>query len=118
MGEDLPDSIRKKSKSMDFKFNYKDLKTDFYVFHKYTKESGGAQDNQKNDVIFSMQSAKSPYPCEKNFVVFYICDGEYYDEQKMNELNNHINGISNFYLIKSENLEKCLKKYYNYFNEY
>ncbi|AHI53836.1 hypothetical protein SSABA_v1c04270 [Spiroplasma sabaudiense Ar-1343] len=112
-GRDVPISIRKKAKSIDFKFMYKDLKTEFYVFHKYTGESGGAQDNQKNDIINSMNAAKSAHPCDKDFVLFYICDGAYYNKEKMIELGNNITGISNFYLLKSGDLENKLKSIFD-----
>ncbi len=65
-------------KSIDFiweyTFNNKTLK--FYATHKHTDSSGGAQDNQYNDVQEFHESAKSCM--EPDIVLLSITDGSYY----------------------------------------
>lgn len=50
-----------------------------YASHKHTKESGGAQDNQYNDIKTFMQLAKLNK--DKNTIFLAICDGEYYQQK-------------------------------------
>lgn len=82
-----------KTKSIDFEIDYMVIK--IYASHKYTEESGGAQDNQRDDVgVFIEEAKKVRLPG-----VFFIAivDGDYYkikntqtgktrlEELKMNE---------------------------------
>jgi len=59
-----------KSKSADFLFN------GIYFTQKYTAESGGAQDNQYNDVVDFLVKDSI------NYKVGAIVDGEYWDKKK------------------------------------
>lgn len=70
------------NKSIDFYWEY--VNTDGVVFkcyatHKYTKQSGGAQDNQFNDVQNFVNSANG-YSKNDGIIFFAICDGEFYKE--------------------------------------
>lgn len=61
-------------KSIDFHWTY-DGK-EYYAAHKYTKDEGGAQDNQCKDLMdFLSNASKSKMP---NVVFFAIGDGAYY----------------------------------------
>ena len=75
-------STNNHTKSIDFQWKY--LKFNIYATHKYTKESGGAQDNQYKDIISFLEHAKQHTKGENLFVA--ICDGEYY--LKNNRLND------------------------------
>ncbi|ARU91842.1 hypothetical protein SCLARK_001306 [Spiroplasma clarkii] len=57
---------------MDFYFKYGSIDVDFYVFHKYTGESGGAQDIQKNNVISAINRASSAYINKKYMFFLYV----------------------------------------------
>ncbi|MBP5835829.1 hypothetical protein [Candidatus Phytoplasma meliae] len=97
-----------KGKSIDFSFKYKDFEVMFYVFHKYTKESGGSQDNQKNDVKISIEEAKTDTKeYNENIMVLFVCDGEYYNEYKMQELKKTATQ-DNLKVLKSNELQSFL----------
>lgn len=71
------------SKTIDFAFEYEfnNKKLYFYATHKYTKEKGGAQDNQFNDVkLFLKQAMLNTNP---DIVLLSITDGEYYQSSKI-----------------------------------
>lgn len=74
-------SLAKTSKSIDFEWKYVAESGDaitFYATHKYTKNEGGGQDNQYNDVVEFMEASSS---CSDNNVFFFaICDGPYYNK--------------------------------------
>lgn len=77
-----PDGSAQDSKSLDFRW-----KTGGYVCyasHKYTHESGGAQDHQFRDqkrFLENFQKHGNPQA-----VCFAVCDGAYYTDKKMREL--------------------------------
>lgn len=65
------------SKSIDFiiygKYNV------YAITHKYTKEAGGSQDNQYQDLVKFLQcSPKNPKYMGKDLIVAAIADGDYY----------------------------------------
>jgi hypothetical protein len=99
-------SITKQAKSMDFHFKYDGIDADFYVFHKYTKEAGGAQDNQKNDVINAIDKASAVHISDKIYVLF-VCDGEYYNSKNWKDVDVHVRD-DNFKLLKSGQIEEYL----------
>lgn len=71
-----------------YEFNGK--KIQFYSSCKHTNESGGAQDNQKNDVVSFLKEAQK---AEDNDIFFVaIVDGEYYDDKKMKALQESFTG--------------------------
>ncbi|WP_284928804.1 hypothetical protein [Candidatus Phytoplasma sp. AldY-WA1] len=104
--------ISSKGKSIDFSFKYKDLEIIFYVFHKYTKESGGSQDNQKNDVKISIEESKTDtQKYNKNIMVLFICDGDYYDKNKIQELKK-VTTQQNLKVLSSNELQFFLDQFY------
>ena len=73
-------------KSLDFM--WETGKTICYAMHKYTKEGGGNQDSQFQEMVLLLRNFQS---CnDKNCILFVIADGEYYHGKKMNELRNHV----------------------------
>lgn len=78
---------KKTEKSIDFIWNYtfKDKQLQFYATHKYTKNSGGSQDNQYNDVKAFHNEAKECI--DNNICLLSITDGEYY-LRKISGTNN------------------------------
>lgn len=65
------------TKSVDFRFEYG--KFTFFASHKYTKNEGGAQDNQYKDVQEFLREARDSTLA--NTVFLAICDGEYYQHK-------------------------------------
>ncbi|MDR2191613.1 MAG: hypothetical protein LBO62_01860 [Endomicrobium sp.] len=57
----------------------------FYASHKYTKESGGAQDHQFNEQAELLRKFKENN--KNNEFLFIICDGRYYTKDKVEFLN-------------------------------
>ncbi|WP_146637998.1 hypothetical protein [Spiroplasma clarkii] len=70
--KDAEKSITSQGRTMDFYFKYGSIDVDFYVFHKYTGESGGAQDIQKNNVISAINRASSAYINKKYMFFLYV----------------------------------------------
>lgn len=69
-------------KSLDFK--WQTGKTTFYAMHKYTKEGGGSQDSQYQEMIELM---KRFHGCNENrIVLLVIVDGPYYQENDARKL--------------------------------
>jgi hypothetical protein len=58
----------------------------FYASHKYTKDSGGAQDHQFNEQAGLLRKFKEN--TNTNEYLFVICDGKYYTENKINFLKD------------------------------
>jgi len=89
-GSDYPHS--KPAKSVDFSLNIKNKKGEvinFYAFHKYIEESGGAQDNQFNEIKKCIEIGRNGSQEAKRRVIF-ICDGAYFTNKKIKELKNLI----------------------------
>ena len=100
------------AKSIDFYWEYKDKK--FYAFHKYTRESGGAQDNQYNDMKSFIENANSS--AHKDHFFFAIADGEYFDTQngqagisKIENLKQLANNQRGVYALRLSELYELLK---------
>lgn len=77
----------KSYKSIDFIFNYKGYTV--VCSHKYTKEAGGAQDNQRNDLISFVKHSATP---AKKHIYVALADGEYYqlsNQTNMKAIQNH-----------------------------
>ncbi len=67
----------KDTKSIDF--SWITNQTTVYASHKYTKDEGGAQDNQYADIQEFLKNARD---CSlKNVMFIAICDGEYYQRR-------------------------------------
>jgi hypothetical protein len=67
-------------KTVDYIFEYKN--ETFVCCQKYTKEEGGHQDNQFNDVVAFLENSKEL----KNYKVICLLDGNYYNEERINKL--------------------------------
>jgi hypothetical protein len=77
------DLYRKKvGKAIDFYWENED--NIFYASHKYTRESGGAQDNQFREQKELLEKFRNNE--NENEYFFAICDGQYYTSQKMQTL--------------------------------
>lgn len=76
-------------KSLDcyFCYEYRNKKLEFYTSNKYTKSSGGAQDNQFNDLQEFMKEARDV--TDKNIFLMAVADGKYY-QNKYDEFNTRI----------------------------
>ena len=72
-----------KAKSLDF--FWKEANYEFYATHKYTKQSGGSQDNQYKDVLIDLKKWQNG-GAKDNQILVAIVDGDYYTEKKMREL--------------------------------
>ena len=78
----------RKPKSIDFYWKFKTKQNgliEFYATHKYTKEGGGAQDNQFNDIKSFLDNAQYYNKNDKFFIA--ICDGAYYNESSYSQNN-------------------------------
>jgi hypothetical protein len=89
-------------KSVDFTWECKGFT--FYVSHKYTEISGGAQDNQYKDIQDFLLHTRD---CNsKNTIFLAICDGDYYlqrdtktgDETKIKRLQRLTDNKTSFAL--------------------
>jgi hypothetical protein len=67
-------------KTVDFKWDTDGYKC--YASHKYTKDGGGAQDNQYKDLRDFMKNSRQNN--DVNIRFFAICDGEYYQHKDSN----------------------------------
>lgn len=101
-------TTNKRPKSIDFLIKLNNKKT-IYCTHKYTKESGGAQDNQLNDVLAFMENSKNLM--SNDIFCLAILDGDYYINKieninqkyktkncqaiTINNLNEYISELSN-----------------------
>ena len=70
------------SKSLDFKWKTAGIAC--YASHKYTHEGGGAQNHQFKEQKQFLQNFKEH--ADKRVAFFAICDGQYYNDEKMREL--------------------------------
>ena len=77
-------------KSLDFHWRTRGV--DVYVMHKYTKSSGGAQDNQFNEVLNLMKRFQGSNM--QGVALIVIVDGNYYGKSKVDELNRYSRGSS------------------------
>ena len=100
------------AKSIDFYWEHKGKK--FYAFHKYTRESGGAQDNQYNDMKSFIENANSS--ARQDHFFFAIADGAYFDTQngqagisKIENLKQLANNQRGVYALRLSELYELLK---------
>jgi hypothetical protein len=82
------DDLNLTSKSLDFAWEVKvgNETLKFYATHKYTNEGGGAQDHQFNEIIGFLNNANQVK--KPNVFFLAICDGDYYQNQHKNKLEN------------------------------
>ena len=110
-------------KSLDcyFCYEYKNSKLEFYTSNKYTKSSGGAQDNQFNDLQEFMKEARDV--TDKNIFLMAVADGDYY-QKKYEEFKNRIDYFNERYkgtrviaLTSNEILETVIRESVNWLSE-
>lgn len=100
-------------KSVDFywEFSFEDKKICFFASGKYTKEEGGAQDNQRNDISSFLENAKKSF--DKDLFFIALTDGEYYEKEiqkgktRIEELNEVFCG-ERCLAVSSNNLSKIV----------
>lgn len=95
---------RKGHKTIDFNIRLANGKN-LMAAHKYTKDTGGAQDNQGNDLLDFAINANSYTGDEYIFVA--IGDGEYYNVNKLKSIENK---APNVIVCNSESLVQKLKE--------
>ena len=71
-------------KSLDFRWISNGYT--FYATHKYTREAGGAQDNQYESVKTLLQAFQKGEEKDQKVVLLAIVDGPYYTGEKLKEL--------------------------------
>lgn len=86
------------TKSIDFKLEKNGKK--YYLCNKYTRISGGAQDNQKEDGLSFIHNSKSNTDINNKFI--FICDGEYYTTRLLEEIRNSLVGFDNVMIMKTD----------------
>lgn len=73
-------------KSLDFEWRTGPITC--YAAHKYTKESGGNQDSQHQEMVKLLRSFQSCH--DPDCALFVIVDGPYYTGPRMTELRHHV----------------------------
>ncbi len=92
-------------KSIDFSWKYKN--NDFYVYHKYAKDSGGHQDNQYQDLQCFIEEANKVKI--QNTFFLAVADGEFWNTMngkarmtKIERLRTLVNNTTVFALQSSD----------------
>lgn len=99
----------KPSKSLDFRWTSGGYK--IYASHKYTKQSGGAQDNQFKDVSILLEHFNKKSE-DRKIVLLVIIDGEYYNTQKLEDLHRFCNAVTPFsWALSIGDVPKWLEKH-------
>lgn len=96
---------RKLNKSIDYTWKTGDKKV--YASQKYTKDSGGSQDNQYKDIVSFLSSAIKSQ--NKEIVFFAIVDGNYFDNQLKTKLRTKYE-TSHVKICSLEELENYLEQ--------
>lgn len=103
-----------KSLDLYFCYEYKNKKLEFWTSNKYTKSSGGAQDNQFNDLQEFMKEARDV--TNKNIFLLAIADGRYYQEKydeyktRIDFLNERYKGSRVIAITSNEILETVIRE--------
>ena len=98
------EQCRKKiGKAIDF--SWENAGKIFYASHKYTRESGGAQDNQFREQKELLE--KFIKNVNENEFFFAICDGQYYSNKKMQVLKKLRTERS--FVLRIEDVVKTVK---------
>ncbi len=99
-------------KSLDFTWMVGNTHIKCFAAHKVTREPGGAQDHQRDELIRLLQ--RFQHCNNKKIVFFAICDGPYYDERTLSMLRVHVRNEHPYSFACSigdvtKNVEKLLK---------
>lgn len=78
------------------------------IFHKRTKEGGGGQDNQENDVREWIENA---IPANKDTIFIAVCDDLYFDEETIKNLKKL--ETDNVKIMNSDELKKHIEELCN-----
>lgn len=103
-----------KSLDLYFCYKYKNKQLEFWTSNKYTKNSGGAQDNQFSDLQEFMKEARDV--TNKNIFLLAIVDGKYYQEKyeeyktKIDFLNERYKGSRVIAITSNEILETVIRE--------
>ena len=82
------------TKSLDFLWRAGNTSITCVAAHKVTREKGGAQDHQRNELITLLQFFQHSKDME--VVLFVICDGAYYDERTLSILREYVRSETPF----------------------
>ena len=98
------------TKTIDFQWEYKGSR--FYASHKYTKESGGSQDNQYKNLESFIKEANQSTKTGEYFIA--IADGEYYQKtrdgkKKIDLLKEEANSSKGVYACSIDELPDLLQ---------
>ena len=75
-------------KSLDFMWVAGDTNIKCFAAHRFTREPGGSQDHQRNELITLLRMFQN---CkDENTVFIAICDGPYYNERTLSMLRQHV----------------------------
>lgn len=76
------------SKSLDFMWIAGNTHITCFASHKFTREKGGTQNHQRDELIRLLQMFKV---CNNTKIaLFAICDGPYYNEEILSTLHQHV----------------------------
>lgn len=75
-------------KSLDFMWAAGDTHIRCFASHKFTREAGGAQDHQRDELIRLLQMFQ--LSTNEKVAFFAICDGPYYNKQMLSNLRQHV----------------------------
>ena len=101
---------RKITKSLDFQWQVGDIT--FYAMHKYTHEQGGNQDNQFDEMKATLNAFQNV--TNINQVLIVIVDGQYYNQEKMRELDvltRKIDGQPKSFAVHIEDVPQIVAQY-------
>ena len=102
------------SKSLDFIWTAGDTCITCFGAHKFTREKGGSQNHQRDELMRLLQIFKN---CDnKNIAPFAICDGPYYNEKVLFDFRQHVRTEPPYSFAGPiddvpKNVEKILKDY-------
>lgn len=91
-------------KSIDFYFKIN--KKNIYVSHKYTKDKGGAQDQQNLDIRSFLRNCKKLDTGDNYFIA--LCDGPYFIS-KIKELKDEF-ASKNVYILTTHEIENVINE--------
>ena len=99
-------------KSLDFMWIAGNTRIRCLATHKFTREPGGSQDHQRDELIRLLQMFQ--HCNDENVVLFAICDGPYYDARNLSTLRQHVRKESPYSFACSigdvpKNVEKLIK---------
>lgn len=86
------------TKSIDYKFKFDGCV--YYCTQKFTRGKGGSQDNQYKDVLEFLRLGSRVILPNTYFIA--IVDGDYFTNEKMNELNSYFINYKNIFATSAD----------------